>query len=88
MGTLAVLETIRERFFHVFRSHDLDLPSRVSMMKPHGFSLSVLGDEARSLALLNQESLSHVAEAFYIEKDWLTGSSNLQLKQKCIGTRR
>lgn len=78
--TLEGLRTIRKRFFHVFRSHDLDLPSLVSIMKPHGFSLSVLGDEARSLALLNQESLSHVAEAFYIEKDWLTGSSDYTAK--------
>jgi hypothetical protein len=48
--------------------------------RPHGFSLSVLGDEARLLDLLNQETLSHVAEAFYIEKDWLTGSSNSPAK--------
>jgi hypothetical protein len=32
------------------------------------------------LDLLNQETLSHVAEAFYIEKDWLTGSSNSPAK--------
>jgi hypothetical protein len=50
------------------------------VMKPYGFTLSALGDEARLLDLLSQESLSHVSETFYVNKEWLIGNSDYAVK--------
>lgn len=73
-GTSGTLRTMRERFFHLFQAHGLDLPSVVSVMKSYGFTLSALDNPQRLLDLLDRNSIHHVASIFHVQPEWLSAA--------------
>ncbi|MGK5065182.1 hypothetical protein [Janthinobacterium sp. LB3P112] len=75
-NTSGALRTIRERFFYLFQSHELDLPGIVSVMKQQGFTLSTLDNPARILDLLDQKAIRHLAETFFVRPEWISGARN------------
>jgi hypothetical protein len=75
--TQATLRTIRERFFYLFQTHNIDHPGIVSIMKPYGFTLSALGDNSRLLDLLDQKTIQFLASVFSVRPEWISGASDL-----------
>ncbi|MDC6320670.1 hypothetical protein PP715_23995, partial [Ralstonia solanacearum] len=73
-NTSGTLRTIRERFFYLFQSHELDLPGIVSVMKAHGFTLSALDNSSRLLDLLDQKAIQHLAQTFFVRPEWISGA--------------
>jgi len=73
-NTSGALRTIRERFFYLFQTHQLDLPAIVSVMKTQGFTLSVLDNPTRLLDLLDQKAIQHLAETFFVHPKWISGA--------------
>lgn len=73
-STSGTLRTIRERFFYLFESHQLDLPGIVSVMKGHGFTLSALDNPSRLLDLLDQKAIQHLSQTFSIRPEWISGA--------------
>jgi len=73
-NTSGTLRTIRERFFYLFQTHQLDLPGIVSVMKTQGFTLSALDNQARLLDLLDQKAIQHLAETFFVRTEWISGA--------------
>lgn len=73
-NTSGTLRTMRERFFYVFQAHGLDLPSIVSLMSAHGFTMSALDNPQRMMDLLDRSALEHVATTFNVRYDWLTAT--------------
>lgn len=86
-STAGTLRTIRERFFFLFQAHKLDLPGIVSVMKPYGFRLSDLDNASRLLDLIDQASIQHVAQTFFVEPDWVSGVSSWPVRTERIETR-
>lgn len=74
--TAGTLRTIRERFFYLFEIHRIDLPGLISVMQPHGFTLSTLDSSARLLDLLDKKALQYLADTFFVQPEWLSGASD------------
>jgi hypothetical protein len=83
----STLGTIRDRFFHVFEAHGLDLPNIVSVMSPQGIKLSDLANNNRLLDLLNRKMMSFITETFFLRSDWLSGSSEYPINNERIEVR-
>jgi hypothetical protein len=75
-STKGDLRTIKERFFYLFQSHGLDLPSIVSVMKQHKITLSVLGDSTRLFDLIDQQLIQFLASTFHVNPKWISGADN------------
>lgn len=75
-STSETLRLIRERFFRIFEAHQLDLPSIISVMDEHGFTLSTLDNPTQILDLLNQKSIQHLSQTFFVRPEWIRGSPN------------
>lgn len=73
-NTSGTLRTIRERFLYLFQSHELDLPGIVSVLKAHGFTLSVLDNPSRLLDLLDQKTIQYLAQTFFVRPEWISGA--------------
>jgi hypothetical protein len=86
-STAGALRTIRERFFFVFQAHKFDLPGIVSVMKPHGFRLSDLDNPSRLLDLIDQASIQHIAQTFFVQPEWVSGVSAWPVRTESIDTR-
>lgn len=71
----ARLRSIRERFFMLVQSHQLDLPAAVDLMAGHGFTLSALASNDRLLDLMTPGAIDHLAKLFHVRPDWLNGTS-------------
>lgn len=81
------LRTMRERFFHVFNAHKLDLPGIVSVMSPMGFKLSDLSNSNRMLDLLDRKVLQHLAQTFFVQIEWVSGASDFPVSTGNIDVR-
>ena len=79
-NTSGTLRTIRERFFYLFQTHHLDLPSIVSVMKAHNYTLSSLDNPARLLDLLDNKSIQYLAKIFFVRPEWISGASDSVFK--------
>jgi hypothetical protein len=72
----STLHTIRKRFFDLFDAHKLNLPDIISVMRPYGFTLSVLDNQSSNFFdLLDQKAFDYLASTFSVQKGWLIGAS-------------
>ena len=70
------LRTMRERFFYVAQAHGVDMPTIVSLMQDHGFTLSALASNDRLLDLLRKPAIEHWAALFCVRPEWLCAMSD------------
>lgn len=78
--TSGTLRSIRERFFYLFQTHELDSLGIISVMKSHGFTLSSLENSAQFLDLIDQKSRQYLVETFFVRPEWISGESDSFIK--------
>jgi hypothetical protein len=67
------VDVLRDRFAYVYQAHDVALTTMADLLKPHGFSLSVLQDETLFSNLLTDAVIDETADRFHVSRGWFLG---------------
>jgi hypothetical protein len=64
------VDLLRDRFAYVYQAHGVPLTTMADLLKPHGFSLSSLQDEAQFSNLLTDAVIDETADRFHVSRGW------------------
>lgn len=72
----AELLLIYERFFEVFKAHNIAISDIPAILSEFNFSLSTLADQNKLLDLINENVITGISVLFHANPLWLKGVSN------------
>lgn len=68
---------MQERFFEIFKSHNIPVSHIPILLRDYNISLSILADNNRLLDHYSDKLIEHLSQRFHLSKDWLNGTRNL-----------